>query len=771
MAKNYNKIDQMHNMMPSVYNTRRNPNWKAIIEAIAGADQDIAELITEVRKQFFVKTSSRPYIDRLAANHKIARPRLVGMDDQSFREYIPVLSYQPKQVKLIIDKLLDVFFFKESTTAFVTSQLGEPFNIKPGWELSFKIDEQNEDYIVFNSSDFTNISAARAKEVVASINRQAKHFYATAFYDSITKNTYIRLFTKTIGAKGSIRILGGRANAAFRFNGFINNAGNGNNTQWTVTKVGDTTTFFYTGGTSPNLENLQDGDIVTIDIPGNVGSFVIKKVDLINQSIEFTNLFSTPGVFTQTSSDDVKFIRPKKYSAYLNNRRAITWETKSGEITVEMPTSPPVVKRSLKGSIHLNGVFSNMTNRDSNNSLTVEDAYMFPESGQFILEPMEEIVSRWQTPLENTIVSKKRKNRTHFSDVKYSYSSRVELQTTGDIQEGVAQITNLASVTGLAVGQQVKMDGVPPYARVVSIFGTTANISVPATKTAIGSTVKFMGNKLYGITPNLPELASLNEHAVTSMVRASNIVTVTTSTPHQFKVGETVIIYGFSGGPGPWDGSYVILSTPTSNSFTYYQSGPNGSATTLANCRVERSGLSSSGSKVICLTSVSNSVSRITGPYIWDKGAPFVLASNKGTSQQLVQAGKIVRLLDVGQNDLPEEGGLIIFNYGKNNQEGPIRYMYKPTANTIAIDPSYTFKKTHSVGSTISLISTLGPHKISTSAKEYPAYVTDPAEARVILQDLIRSVKSAGIFVNFLIRYPEQLYATLDVYSSGVDPG
>lgn len=56
-------------------------------------------------------------------------------------------------------------------------------------------------------------------------------------------------------------------------------------------------------------------------------------------------------------------------------------------------------------------------------------------------------------------------------------------------------------------------------------------------------------------------------------------------------------------------------------------------------------------------------------------------------------------------------------------------------------------------------------------AKEYPAYVTDPAEARVILQDLIRSVKSAGIFVNFLIRYPEQLYATLDVYSSGVDPG
>ena len=117
------------------------------------------------------------------------------------------------------------------------------------------------------------------------------------------------------------------------------------------------------------------------------------------------------------------------------------------------------------------------------------------------------------------------------------------------------------------------------------------------------------------------------------------------------------------------------------------------------------------------------------------------------------------------------EGGYIIFDYGRNTQEGPVRYLYKPTDNTIALDPSYTFKYSHAVGSPIVAISRRGPHQMSGKATEYPAYITDPSEARFVLQELIRSVKSAGIFVNFLVRYPEQLYATLDVYQSGIDPG
>jgi hypothetical protein len=150
---------------------------------------------------------------------------------------------------------------------------------------------------------------------------------------------------------------------------------------------------------------------------------------------------------------------------------------------------------------------------------------------------------------------------------------------------------------------------------------------------------------------------------------------------------------------------------------------------------------------------------------MWDLAANFVLSSNKGSTTDIIQAGKIVRLLNLSSNTIPSDGGYLVFDYGRNNQEGPVRFLYKPTDNTIAIDPSYTFKYNHLIGAGVVAINYKGPHVMSGKGTEYSAYITDPSEARAILQELIRSVKSAGIFVNFLVRYPDQLYGTLDIYN------
>lgn len=837
MAGNKSKIDQLHDLLPKHFNSKGNDNWKAIVAALGGVDQDTADLVAEVRKQFFVKTASRPYLDRLAANNKIARPKLVGMDDSSFRDYIPVLSYAPKQVKIIIDQLLDIFFFKESTTAYITSSLPSPFLLKDGWQFEYLVDEIYQERVTFSTNDFTNISAATADEVVATINRQTKHSYATAYYDSITKNTYIKLFTNTIGSKGSVRIVGGRANTSFHFNGFIDTAGNGSNTQWTISKIGDLATFQFTGGTSPGIDQIQVGDIIIIDLPGNEGSFEIEEIVVSENKILFKNLFATPGVLTQTSSNQVKFIRPEKYVAYTSNRRAITWETKSGEIVVEMPTSPPVVKRSLKGSVHVNGQFSNMLNRDSDTSLTVIDATTFPNAGSFLLEEVNEIQSRWLTPTEDTINIKKSNARLQYGSQKYNYTSRTALLTTGDLVEGSAQILNLASVVGIMPGQDVIMDGLPGYTRVINVVGTTVNISEPASLTSIGQSINFLGNTLTGITPPLPLASGLNQFALSSLSRSSNIVTVTTAVNHGYSAGEWVIIgdntgipviistgdttigsnqitnlsntsglapgllVDMSGVPGNSiitnivgttitisedatatgvasnmiiseniNGASKILSA-SGTTFTYFALGSDGVATTAGNSRVEKVGLANSGSKVIIQGAVRNDITRITGSYVWDSTAPFVLSVNKAAISDEIKAGRIVRLLNIGSNTIPSTSGNLIFDYGLNTQEGPVKYLYKPTDGTIAIDPSYVFQKKHKIGSSIVALRHKGPHAMSGRGAEYAPYITDPSEARFILEELIKSVKSAGIFVNFLVRYPEQLYATLDVYKSGIDPG
>ena len=423
-------------------------------------------------------------------------------------------------------------------------------------------------------------------------------------------------------------------------------------------------------------------------------------------------------------------------------------------------------------------------------------------------------------------------NKLNYPLQKYEYTSRTELSTTGDVVEGSYQITNLASTLGLAAGQDVVMDGIPKWSKVVSIVGTTANISSAATKTATTSSVDFLGNTLYGITPDLPNASSLNEFSLSSLSRSFDIVTGTTSSSHNYEIGDLVIISGSDGvtvangngdtvlnsyyitnfspstgivmpgqlvyGPGiqantevvsvnlttitiskkatssnvgstysfseSLNGSFAITSA-AGNTFTYNLSGANGLCSVSGSARVEKIGLANSGSKIICIDSVSNSATRITGTSVWDEASSFVISGYYGAIQDQIQSGKIVRSLNLSSGSgIPLEGGYIVFDFGLSTQEGPVRYLYRPSDSTIVLDPSYVFNYTHQVGSTISYINKKGPHIVSTTAKEYPAYITDPSEARFILQDLIKSVKSAGIFVNFLVRYPEQLYGTLDVY-------
>jgi len=706
MADNKTKVDRIHDQLPSYFKSRQNINWKAVVEAIGAEDQFVADLVETVRKQFFVKAASRPYLDKLGANVRVDRPRFIGMDDPTFRNYIPVLAYRPKQVKLIIDSLLDIFFFKESTTAFIETTATEPFYLENGWELEYSIDAYKGARIQFSSSDFVDIANATADEVVAAINRQTKDSFAIVFNNSVTKQKSIRLFTKTIGSKGSLRITGGRANIGLRFNGFVSDAGNGVNTEWTVTKVGDLVTFEHTAGNAPGIEFLKTGDIFISDIASNIGSFVIEEIIVSSNKFTFRNLFGTPGVYTQTSDTNTKFIRPYKAVVYTNPRRAVSWETKPGQVIIEMPTSPPVVRRSLAGSAHINGLQGLMTGRISDNELTLENASLWPDSGTFIIEKRNEIKTRILTISEDTIASKQFNTRILAFDQKYTYTGK-------------------------------------------------------------------SGDNITGITPDLPFAASLNDYAVTAVTRNGfNELTVTTSTPNDYQVGEWAIIEGASvvlGFLNPPNGTWRITEILSPTSFKAYSFGDIGSAVG-GTVRVERIGLSDSGSRLILVKAVGSDVTKIKGPYIWDSGSSYVLSSYTGPLVNEIKAGQTFKTIDMGSNNLPSTGGQVIFDFGTEFEEGPVRYLFKPSANSIAIAPAYVFQHGHTVGSAVTAIRKRGPHTMSSKGTEFAPYVTDTAIAREILQELILTVKSVGIFVEFLVRYPEQLYATIDVYRSGVDP-
>jgi len=711
MASNKNKTDKLHGYFPKVYQTKLNPNWKALLGALGENDQYLADLIEEVRKQFFVKTAYQNYLDRLGANVQVSRPRFIGMDDPTYKRYIPVKAYQPKQVKLILDSLLDVFFFKEATTAFIDGAT-EPYLLADGWELQYNVDNYHYEQIRFSTEDFIDITAATANEIVGVINRQARYSFAISALNNLTDTNSVRLFTNTVGAKGSLCIEGGRADIALQFEGFIANAGNGIDTEWTVTKIGDVMTFTHTGGNSPNLAALKLNDVIIITLMGNIGSFTIESIDLTNSSISFRNMLGITGVFTQSSANDIKFIRPLKSVIYTRPKRAITWETRPDHIIVEMPTSPPVVRRYLKGSAHCNGRTGLMVNRISNTVLELDNADLWPSSGYFTVIPSQTMQTHIITGFENTITTKTIDGNLIGNLERYHYTGK-------------------------------------------------------------------SGNQFTGITPALPALTSLNESSILTIDRdTDNTITVVTTSPHGLNVKEWAIIrdsipvtVGFpsvvltTSANGAWKITEIINNT----TFKAASFGDQGHADG-GFVRVERLGLSNQGSTVILLDSQSTSVTKIKGPYIWDTRAAFVLSSMTGTIAEQIQLGQSKKLLLLNTNNLPTTQGFVIFDYGTERQEGPIRYLSKPSNNTIVVDPAYIFQKDHSLGASITAISHKGPQVMGGTGDEYGPYVTDTALARLVFQDLATQVKSVGIFIEFLVRYPDQIYGILDVYNSGTTP-
>jgi len=699
MANNKTRTDRIHDGLPRHFKTRQNPNWKALVEALGESDQRLADLTEEVRQQFFVKTASRPYIDRLGSNFNVSRPRFVGMQDADFRRYIPILAYQPKQVKLVMDLLLDVFFFKETTTSFTQSISAAPFVLRDGWELEYTIDQIHQERIVFNTENFTDISAATAEEVAGTINRQATNSFAVVFDDRIQKKKFIRLFSNTVGSKGSIQITGGRANIGFRFKGFNEGAGASTGTTWAITKSGDTMTFQHTAGATPNLNQVQAGDVVVIDIPGNTGSFVIQTIDLSTSSFTFINLFGTVGTHTHTSLTALKFISPLKLVIYKNDTRSVVWEVSPGDIIVEMPASPPVVKRSLNGSAHFNGLSELVTNRLSATTLEIANATDWPlNGGQFIIKELKEIKTHVLTISEDTVISKDFNTRFDKKQI-YSYTSKT-------------------------------------------------------------------GNILNGVTPDLPIVAALYEANVTTATRAGTTVTVVTATPHGFVVGEGVKVQN-TATDATMNGTFIIKSILSPTSFTYTAAGPAG-VNTGGVCRTERIGMSNDGS-IAYLTSAQINTG-ILGPYEWDLGAAFVLSSLTSTIQTEIKAGNNVRTMPIASpNNIDDTESFAIFDFGTEFEEGPVRVLYKPTANSVQLDPAYIFKQNHAVNSSITVIRRRGAIVMSGTGKEYSTYITDPGVARELLQNLMHEVKSVGIFIEFLVRFPKQIYGTLDVYRSNSD--
>lgn len=123
------KLERYYSNFPSLYKPGNNIEIDAFFKAWAKSDAEIENAIPAARDQLFVKRAIGLYLDRLASNCNIVRPTSLYLNDDIFRQIIPILCHGNPATKSGLSALIDILFGEEAQRANCTSQNPETYRV------------------------------------------------------------------------------------------------------------------------------------------------------------------------------------------------------------------------------------------------------------------------------------------------------------------------------------------------------------------------------------------------------------------------------------------------------------------------------------------------------------------------------------------------------------------------------------------------------------------------------------------------------------------
>jgi hypothetical protein len=625
----------------------KGPNTTAVLQALAtGSSAYLVNNAAAVNDQLYVITASGQYLDQRLADYGIVRPPNVGLPDSIFRQ-IGIEVKNRKQVRDLINNILDTMFGDEYTKAISKASEVEPYALEDGDTLIINFDENHTATIIFHAENFANINAALAIEVADAITIALRNFgySGVAIANNDGNGNYVELISNTIGPTSSITVLGGSAQNELLFDSILPAGGN-SSTQWTISlqagAPGGVIRFTWTGGANPNLGRVEEGDYVNIFGGGfassaNEGSYTILSSvggAIGNSYFEVQNPFGTSGIVVQGTNDAILFFDPVRRQLNSQQYYAAVYQTQSRILQIFLPATTQVIGRTRLGTAFLH-----------------EPPY---ETYLFVTNP-----------------------------------------NPGD----VFQIT-------------------------------TANALVAGTDFVIAATVT---------------------QTILNFVNAVNLIDGLDAVPSISPAFENFLVFE--------NGNYVLLENSLGNILVEASEGGNVSifqdipSITLVGTYTGSANISGSGPEGDPLSVQPNQ----PGPNTFDTTQPFTVSSINTVLTQELNANSPDVFTVANAVDFPNSPGLLIFNYGDDNQEGPVPYIARPSDNTLLLSPVYSIKTPHPPGTTVFLVSLNAPPVITPDGLNYPFYITDVVAGRIYAQDLIQSVAAAGISIVFTILYPNDI--------------
>lgn len=145
------------------------------------------------------------------------------------------------------------------------------------------------------------------------------------------------------------------------------------------------------------------------------------------------------------------------------------------------------------------------------------------------------------------------------------------------------------------------------------------------------------------------------------------------------------------------------------------------------------------------------------GSYTFNPKSGFSISQTSAPLGQQINAGQIYSVINTNgpTTDFPNSIGYLVFEYGTSNQEGPVRYLDTPSSETLLLDASYTFKKSHAPNSDVMYLNSTSPAIPNINGLDYATYLTGTGAGLVAVENLANQLAAAGIFLNILIVYPK----------------
>ena len=376
----------------------KGPTVDAVLEALAtGSAAYLIDNVRAVNDQLYIATASGRYLDEVLAAHGITRPPAVGLSDDVFRQ-IGIEVKNRKQVRDLINNLLNAIFGDEFVRASNQARAFEPYNLQDGDQLIINFDDHSTVPITFNTSEFASIAAATAQEVADVITKELRSlgYTGTAIAKNDGNGPYVEILSDTIGPASSVTILGGRAQNELRFDAAVAAGGN-MSTQWTLSlQPGGVIRYTWSGGANPQLGKLSIGNYVNVFGGGfaasaNEGSYTITAAvgGPVNVSyFEVVNPLGTSGVIVQGTDDAIRFYNPVRKTLASRLSYAAVYQPTARLLQIFLPAATKVIRRGREGSAHLHEPplvsFELNAQPNTNDSFSLTTTALIQETTNFV---------------------------------------------------------------------------------------------------------------------------------------------------------------------------------------------------------------------------------------------------------------------------------------------------------------------------------------------------------------------------------------------------